>query len=123
MAKPPTSGMQRRGEVSGASGWEASDRWQSRSSTAPNALRCTPAPPSPTEGRRMPSSQLQAFHVIGVSHRTAPLKVREQLVLPPAEATAWLDQPRAAGRSAVILATCNPFEFYRTARDDPTPSF
>src|SRR3954469_18586598 len=106
MAKPPTSGMQRRGRylallagrhrIAGNPG-----RPQHRTHYGVRRLHLL------LLSRRMPSSQLQAFHVIGVSHRTAPVKVREQLVLPPAEATAWLDRQRAAGRSAVILATCN----------------
>ena len=71
----------------------------------------------------MPSSPLDSFHVIGVTHRTAPVTVREQLVLTPAEATAWLDQQRAAGRSAAILSTCNRFEVYWTGSYDLEPWF
>src|SRR3954470_17327577 len=122
MAKPPTSGMQRRGRdlallagrhrIAGNPG-----RPQHRTHYGVRRLHLL------LLSRRMPSSQLQAFHVIGVSHRTAPVKVREQLVLPPAEATAWLDQQRAAGRSAVILATCNRFEVYWTGSDDLEPWF
>jgi len=69
----------------------------------------------------MPSSPLHVFHGIGVSHRTAPLKVREQLVLTPAETTAWLDQQREAGRCAAILSTCNRFEVYWTGGYDFEP--
>jgi hypothetical protein len=32
-----------------------------------------------------------AFHVIGVSHHTASVRVRELLVLTPGEVAAWLD--------------------------------
>ncbi|MFL5514677.1 MAG: NAD(P)-binding domain-containing protein, partial [Gemmatimonadales bacterium] len=71
----------------------------------------------------MPSSPLHAFHVIGVSHRTAPVMVREQLVSTPAEAGAWLDQQRAAGRSAAVLSTCNRFEVYWTGSHDLEPWF
>ena len=69
----------------------------------------------------MPSSPLHVFHGIGVSHRTAPLKMREQLVLTPAETTAWLDQQRDAGRCAAILSTCNRFEVYWTGGYDFEP--
>jgi glutamyl-tRNA reductase len=71
----------------------------------------------------MPSSPLHAFHAIGVTHRTAPVRVREQLVLTPAEAAAWLDQQRAAGRCAAILSTCNRFEVYWTGSSDLEPWF
>ena len=71
----------------------------------------------------MPSSPLQAFHVIGVNHRTAPVRVREQLVFTPAEAAAWLDQQRAGGRCAAILSTCNRFELYWTGSYDLEPWF
>jgi glutamyl-tRNA reductase len=71
----------------------------------------------------MRSSPLQVFHVVGVSHRTAPVRVREQLVFTPAEAAAWLDQQRAAGRSLAILSTCNRFEVYWSGGDDLEPWF
>ena len=72
---------------------------------------------------RMPSSPLHAFHVLGVTHRTAPVRVREQLVFPPAESAAWLDQQRAAGRCAAILSTCNRFEVYWSGGNDLEPWF
>jgi glutamyl-tRNA reductase len=71
----------------------------------------------------MPSSPLHAFHVIGMSHRTAPVRVREQLVFTPTEAAAWLDQQRVAGRCAAILSTCNRFEVYWTGSYDLEPWF
>jgi len=71
----------------------------------------------------MPSSVLQDFHVIGVSHRTAPLGVRERLVLTPAEVTSWLDEQRSAGRCAAILSTCNRFEVYWSGSHDLEPWF
>ena len=70
---------------------------------------------------RTASSPLHALHVIGVSHRTASMKVREQLVLTSAEAAAWLDQQRAAGRCAAILSTCNRFEVYWSGSHDLEP--
>jgi glutamyl-tRNA reductase len=71
----------------------------------------------------MPSSPLHAFHVIGVSHRTAPVSVREQLVLTPGETAAWLERHRAAGRGVAILSTCNRFEIYWSGEDDLEPWF
>jgi glutamyl-tRNA reductase len=71
----------------------------------------------------MPSSPLHAFHVIGVSHRTAPVSVREQLVLAPGETAAWIEHHRAAGRGAAILSTCNRFEIYWSGDDDLEPWF
>ncbi|HZI75505.1 MAG TPA: hypothetical protein VFD73_16105, partial [Gemmatimonadales bacterium] len=52
------------------------------------------------------------FHVVGVSHHTAGVEVREQFALTPAEADAWLEAERLAGRSAVLLSTCNRCEVY-----------
>src|SRR5262249_51976325 len=49
------------------------------------------------------------------------VSVREQLVLTPAEAAAWLEHHRAAGRGAAILSTCNRFEIYWTGDDDLEP--
>src|SRR5882724_11467374 len=71
----------------------------------------------------MPSPSLHGFHVIGVSHRTAPVRVREELVFTTAEAAAWLDQQRAAGRCAAVLSTCNRFEVYWTGSYDLEPWF
>ena len=71
----------------------------------------------------MPSASLHGFHVIGVSHRTAPVRVREELVFTPTEAAAWLDQQRAAGRCAAVLSTCNRFEVYWTGSYDLEPWF
>jgi glutamyl-tRNA reductase len=69
----------------------------------------------------MTLSSLDRFHVIGLSHHTAPVRVREQLVLTPGEAGAWLQQQRTAGRSAAILSTCNRFEVYWSGRYDLQP--
>ena len=38
-----------------------------------------------------------------------------------AQAAAWLDQQRAAGRCAAILSTCNRFEVYWSGRHDLEP--
>jgi glutamyl-tRNA reductase len=58
------------------------------------------------------------FHAIGVSHHTASVRVREQLALMEAEVASWLDRQRAAGRSTVVLSTCNRFEIYWSGGDD-----
>jgi glutamyl-tRNA reductase len=64
-----------------------------------------------------------AFHVIGVSHHAASLRVRERLALTPAETAAWLDRQRAASSSTAILSTCNRFEIYWSGSADLEPSF
>src|SRR4051794_37732818 len=51
---------------------------------------------------------------VGLSHRTAPLALRERLALPPAEATELLDALLATGEAdeAVVVSTCNRTELY-----------
>ena len=52
--------------------------------------------------------------VVGVSHRTAPVEVRERFAIPGADAAAVLDTLRSsmAVEEAVLLSTCNRTEFY-----------
>jgi glutamyl-tRNA reductase len=71
----------------------------------------------------MSSTALHGFHVVGVTYRTAPVGVRERLILAPAEAAAWLEEQRSAGRCAAILSTCNRFEVYWWGRHDLEPWF
>ncbi len=71
----------------------------------------------------MSSSALHGFHVVGVTYRTAPVGLRERLVLAPAEAAAWLDEHRSADRCAAILSTCNRFEVYWWGGHDLEPWF
>ena len=52
------------------------------------------------------------FHLAGVSHHTADIGVRERLALPGDEVTAWLERERDAGRSLVLVSTCNRLELY-----------
>ncbi|HEY9016499.1 MAG TPA: hypothetical protein VIM84_15700, partial [Gemmatimonadales bacterium] len=59
-----------------------------------------------------------SFHVVGVSHHTAGVEVREQFALTPGETEAWLEAERLAGRSAVLLSTCNRCEVYWTGDHD-----
>ncbi len=55
-----------------------------------------------------------ALIVVGVSHTTAPIEVREKLTFRPQEATRCLSRLRADGliREGVVLSTCNRTEFY-----------
>ena len=64
-----------------------------------------------------------SFHVIGVSHHTAGVGVREQLAVGPEDADALLERERAAGRSAVLLSTCNRCELYWWGEHDHEPAF
>ncbi len=64
-----------------------------------------------------------SFHVVGVSHHTAGVEIREHFALTPAEAEAWLAAERLAGRSAVLLSTCNRCEVYWSGDHDLSPWF
>jgi len=63
--------------------------------------------------------------VIGTSHQTAPVAVREALALAPDQALALLRQVHAdrAWDEALVLSTCNRTEFYVVPRskDQPAP--
>ena len=51
--------------------------------------------------------------VVGASHRTAPIELRERLAFGRAEVPAVLaDLHAGAGAEAVLLTTCNRTEFY-----------
>jgi glutamyl-tRNA reductase len=55
--------------------------------------------------------------VLGVNHRTAPLRVREKLAFDEAAASAALQRLRADGRleESLLLSTCNRTELYAVA--------
>lgn len=53
-----------------------------------------------------------SFHVVGVSHHTAAVSVREQFAVTEAELAAVLEHEHGAGRSALLLFTCNRCELY-----------
>ena len=54
-----------------------------------------------------------ALAVVGLSHRTAPVEVRERLAFPGDEARRALEMLRRAGHEeAVLLVTCNRTELY-----------
>lgn len=59
-----------------------------------------------------------SFHMVGISHHTTPVGVREQFALGPAELDALLAGERAAGRHALLLSTCNRFEVYWSGPHD-----
>ncbi len=53
-----------------------------------------------------------SFHLIGVSHHTTPVEVRERFAFNPAETAAILELLKANGMPAVLLSTCNRCELY-----------
>jgi glutamyl-tRNA reductase len=57
--------------------------------------------------------------VVGISHRTAPLEVRERFAIPPGAGDPMLRHLVSAGcTEAVLLGTCNRTELYLTAPRD-----
>ena len=52
------------------------------------------------------------FHVVGISHHTAGIELRERFAFSAPEVTAWLQGQAAAGSIAVLLSTCNRCEIY-----------
>ena len=67
---------------------------------------------------RSPVSPASSFHVVGVSHHTAAVEVREQFALTPGELGELLAREHAAGRSALLLSTCNRCELYWSGSHD-----
>src|SRR5687768_15593833 len=65
---------------------------------------------------------MQLF-LLGLSHKTAPVEVREQLALSPAQLPRALQSLRQASgvREAAILSTCNRSEIYVVGVEDATP--
>ncbi|HEY4648559.1 MAG TPA: glutamyl-tRNA reductase [Gemmatimonadales bacterium] len=53
-----------------------------------------------------------SFHLIGVSHHTTPVEVRERFAFSPHEISAILELLKADGIPAVLLSTCNRCELY-----------
>ncbi|MEO7986676.1 MAG: glutamyl-tRNA reductase [Gemmatimonadales bacterium] len=64
-----------------------------------------------------------SLHVVGISHHTAGVELRELFSLSPAEVTAWLERAREGGRTALLLSTCNRCELYWYGDGDHEPSF
>ncbi|MGH7498083.1 MAG: glutamyl-tRNA reductase [Gemmatimonadales bacterium] len=64
-----------------------------------------------------------ALHVVGISHHTAGVELREQFTLTPAEISAWLGRSREQGLTALLLSTCNRCELYWYGGDEFESSF
>ena len=61
--------------------------------------------------------------VVGLSHKTAPLDVRERFAIPPASLAAAASRIRdAVGVESFVISTCNRVEVYATAAE-PTPMY
>src|SRR5512138_1776754 len=56
--------------------------------------------------------------MVGISHHTAAVGLREQFAFGSAELDALLAGERAAGRHALVLSTCNRCEVYWSGTDD-----
>ncbi|HEX2716210.1 MAG TPA: glutamyl-tRNA reductase [Gemmatimonadaceae bacterium] len=65
-----------------------------------------------------------ALTVVGVSHRTAPLPLRERIVVSATETRRTLADLLAdsGAREALVISTCNRTEFYVAGAADPAPS-
>jgi glutamyl-tRNA reductase len=59
-----------------------------------------------------------SFHVIGISHHTARVDERERFALTHGETVALLREQQEAGRSALLLSTCNRCEYYWSGSED-----
>jgi glutamyl-tRNA reductase len=59
-----------------------------------------------------------SFHVVGVSHHTAAIEERERFAFSRADIAALLESRRSAGRSGLLLSTCNRCELYWNGGDD-----
>ena len=63
--------------------------------------------------------------LVGGTHRTVPLELRERLAFSAEQAAEALAQfrDRFPGREAVLLSTCNRVEFYAAGENDqPAPT-
>jgi glutamyl-tRNA reductase len=58
------------------------------------------------------------FHVVGVSHHTAPVSERERFAFSPAETGSLLECLHQNGMAALLLSTCNRCELYWSGSDD-----
>lgn len=64
-----------------------------------------------------------SFHLIGVSHHLASVEEREPFAFTPAETAALLEAQLKAGRSSLLLSTCNRCELYWSGDEDLEPWF
>jgi glutamyl-tRNA reductase len=63
------------------------------------------------------------FHLVGVSHHMASVGEREPFAFTSAEIATLLGDHREAGRSALLLSTCNRCELYWSGDEDLEPWF
>ena len=65
-----------------------------------------------------------ALTAVGVSHHTAPLELREKLVVNPSELSSTVKEllDRTGAREAVVVSTCNRTEFYLVDGEGDTTS-
>jgi glutamyl-tRNA reductase len=68
-------------------------------------------------------SPIRSFHIIGISHHKAVVEERERFAFTPTEAAALLRGQRDAGRTSLLLSTCNRCELYWEGDDDLAPWF
>ncbi len=61
------------------------------------------------------------LHLVGISHHTADVSVRERLALSADDVARRLEAAAAAGRSLVVLSTCNRLELYSWDDRDQEP--
>ncbi|MEZ4466440.1 MAG: glutamyl-tRNA reductase [bacterium] len=58
--------------------------------------------------------------VLGLSHRTAPLQIRERFAVPEGALAETADRARAVGcQESFVLSTCNRVELYATVDSEP----
>lgn len=66
-------------------------------------------------------SRPPSAHLVGISHHTAGVGVRERLALSADDMACRLEVEAAAGRSLVLLSTCNRLELYWWGDADQEP--
>lgn len=77
--------------------------------------------PTATNSNKAFSGRVQ-IALIGCSHRTAPVELRERIAFTPDQALRAADELRLSGtlEEAVVLSTCNRSELYGVPRDADT---
>ncbi|MGH7515968.1 MAG: glutamyl-tRNA reductase [Gemmatimonadales bacterium] len=66
-------------------------------------------------------SRPPSAHLVGISHHTADVGVRERLALSADDMARRLEVEAAAGRSLILLSTCNRLELYWWGDADQEP--
>ena len=64
-----------------------------------------------------------SFHLVGLSHHMASVEEREPFAFTRAETAALLEDQHKAGRSSLLLSTCNRCELYWSGDEDLEPWF